>query len=75
MNREDFPMLNEDTIYFDNAATTYKPNSVIEKMNEYYTKYTSNIHRGDYDAAQKTNHEYDETREVVRDFINASDKD
>ena len=39
MNREDFPMLNEDTIYFDNAATTYKPISVIEKMNEYYTKY------------------------------------
>lgn len=75
MNREDFPMINEDIIYFDNAATTYKPLSVIEKMNEYYTKYTSNIHRGDYDAAQKTNHEYDETREVVRNFINASNKD
>lgn len=75
MNREDFPMLEEDIIYFDNGATSLKPLSVIKKMDEYYTKYTSNIHRGDYDAAQKTNHEYDETREVVRDFINAEDKD
>ncbi len=75
MNREDFPMLNGDVIYFDNGATSLKPLSVIKKMDEYYTKYTSNIHRGDYDAAQKTNHEYDETREVVRDFINAEDKD
>ena len=75
MNREDFPMLEEDIIYFDNGATSLKPLSVIKKMDEYYTKYTSNIHRGDYDAAQKTNHEYDETREVVREFINAEDKD
>ena len=75
MNREDFPMLSMDTIYFDNGATSLKPYSVIKKMEEYYTKYTSNIHRGDYDAAQRTNHEYDETRIVVKDFINAEDKD
>lgn len=75
MNREDFPMLNQDTIYFDNGATSLKPISVINKMNEYYTKYTSNIHRGDYDAAQKTNYEYDSTREIVKEFINCEDKD
>ncbi len=71
MNREDFPMLLQDTIYFDNAATSLKPKCVINKMNEYYTKHTSNIHRGDYNAAEKTNYEYDLTRDVVRDFINA----
>ena len=75
MNREDFPMLEQNYIYFDNSATTFKPKCVIDKMNEYYTKYTSNIHRGDYDAAQKTNHEYDETRNVVKNFINAENKD
>jgi len=38
----DFPMLNKDIIYFDNGATTFKPNSVIKAMNEYYTEYTAN---------------------------------
>ncbi|MBO5138285.1 MAG: cysteine desulfurase [Bacilli bacterium] len=72
MNREDFPMLDNDMIYFDNGATTLKPKCVVNKMVDYYTNYTSNIHRGDYDAAIKTNREYDEVREIVRDFINAS---
>ena len=73
MNREDFLMLQQsDNIYLDNSATTLKPNCVVEKMVDYYTKYTSNIHRGDYDAAVRTNYEYDSTREVVRNFINAS---
>lgn len=71
MNREDFPMLNQDIVYFDNGATTLKPKCVVDKIVDYYTKYTSNIHRGDYDAAIKTNDEYDSTREVVRNFIGA----
>lgn len=71
MNREDFPMLNQDIVYFDNGATTLKPKCVVDKMVDYYTKYTSNIHRGDYDAAIKTNDEYDSTREVVKNFIGA----
>ena len=71
MNREDFPMLLQDTIYFDSAATSLKPKCVIDKMNEYYTKHTSNIHRGDYSAAEKTNYEYDSTRKTVKNFINA----
>ena len=36
MNREDFPMLNEDIIYLDNGATSLKPKCVIDKMTEYY---------------------------------------
>ena len=74
MNREDFPMLKQDIVYFDNGATTLKPQCVIDKMVDYYSNYTSNIHRGDYNAAIRTNHEYDSTREVVRDFIGALDQ-
>ena len=74
MNREDFPMLKQDIVYFDNGATTLKPQCVIDKMVDYYSNYTSNIHRGDYNAAIRTNHEYDSTREVVRDFVGALDQ-
>ena len=75
MNREDFPALNDKLIYFDNSATSLKPKCVIDKMVEYYSKYTSNIHRGDYDNAMRTNKEYDETREVVKNFIHAKSSD
>lgn len=75
MNREDFPALDDKLIYFDNSATSLKPKCVIDKMVEYYSKYTSNIHRGDYDNAMRTNKEYDETREVVKNFINAKSSD
>ena len=71
MNREDFPILENDLIYFDNGATTLKPKCVVEKMVDYYTKYTSNIHRGDYSNAVITNSEYDQVRRIVRDFIHA----
>lgn len=72
MNRDDFKCLkNSDLIYFDNGATTLKPNSVVQKMVDYYTKYTSNIHRGDYNNAIKTNKEYDSVRLLVKDFIHA----
>ena len=71
MNREDFPMLQQDIVYFDNGATTLKPKCVVDKMVDYYSNYTSNIHRGDYQAAIRTNKEYDGVREIVRDFIKA----
>ena len=70
MNREDFPMLDSDIIYFDNGATTLKPKVVVDKMNKYYLEHTSNIHRGDYDAAIKTNEEYDNVRNIVSEFVN-----
>ena len=69
MNREDFPMLEEDIVYFDNGATTLKPKRVVESMNRYYLEHTSNIHRGDYDAALKTNEKYDSVRDIVSKFV------
>ena len=41
MNREDFPILNSNIIYLDNAATTLKPNKVIDAINDYYKNYLS----------------------------------
>ena len=75
MNREDFPMLSKDYIYFDNGATTFKPKQVVNKVIDYYSNYTANAHRGDYDLSHKVDMEYESTREVVRKFINAHDKD
>ena len=72
MNREDFVMLDQDIVYFDNGATTLKPKRVVDSFVNYYTKHTSNIHRGDYDAAVVTNDLYDSTREVVKNFINCN---
>ena len=69
MNREDFPMLEEDIVYFDNGATTLKPKCVVDAMNRYYLEHTSNIHRGDYDAAIKTNQLYDNVRNIVAEFV------
>ena len=71
MNRDDFPAIDNNLIYFDNSATSLKPKCVIDKMMEYYSKYTSNIHRGDYNNAIRTNKEDDEAREVVKNFIHA----
>lgn len=75
MNRDDFLMLNQDIVYFDNGATTLKPKCVVDSMVDYYTKHTSNIHRGDYDAAIVTNKLYDDTRNVVKDFVNCRSND
>ena len=75
MNREDFPMLKKDYIYFDNGATTFKPKKVINKIVDYYENYTANAHRGDYDLSHKVDVEYENTREVVKNFINAKEKE
>lgn len=71
MNREDFPMLEQDIVYFDNGATTLKPKCVIDKTVEYYSEYGASSHRGDYDIAYKVDQEYEGTRDLVRKFINA----
>ena len=75
MNRDDFEIFDQDLIYFDNAATTMKPKKVVNKIVEYYTKYTSNAHRGDYDNSLRVDNEYDSVREKVRKFINAKEKE
>ncbi len=72
MNREDFPLLKQDIIYFDNSATSLKPACVIAKIQDYYSNYSANAHRGDYDLSFKVDQEYENTRELVRNFINAS---
>ena len=71
MNREEFPMLNTNYIYLDNGATTWKPKCVVDKIIEYYTKYTANAHRGDYDISLKVDNEYENARDLVKEFINA----
>ena len=70
MKREDFPMLDNNIVYFDNGATTLKPKCVIDTMNKYYLEHTSNIHRGDYSAATITNELYDNVRNIVARFVN-----
>ena len=71
MYREDFPILNNDIIYFDNGATTLKPKCVVEAMNDYYYNYGANIHRGDYKISLRASEEYEKVRDKVKDFINA----
>ena len=71
MNREDFLFFKEDIIYLDNGATSLKPKCVIDKMVDYYTFYPANAHRGDYDLSYKVDQEYENTRELVKDFIHA----
>ena len=75
MNREDFPMLENNLTYFDNGATTFKPKVVIDKINEYYTKYCANCHRGDYNISYLVDSEYEDTRDTVLEFINASERE
>lgn len=72
--KNDFPLLNTNTIYFDNAATTLKPISVISAVSNYYSNYPANAHRGDYDISRIVDEKIDDVREKVRSFINASSK-
>lgn len=74
MNREDFNMLSTNIIYFDNAATTLKPKNVVDKIADYYNNYSANAHRGDYDISLKVDEKIEETRELIKEFINAEDK-
>ncbi len=74
--RKDFPILNtkihgKPLIYFDNAATTQKPSCVIDKIKEYYEATNSNVHRGVHSLSYKASTEYDNTRELVKNHINA----
>ncbi|KOF58008.1 MULTISPECIES: cysteine desulfurase [Clostridium] len=73
---EDFPALNQEFnghkfVYLDNAATTQKPISVINAVDEYYRKNNANPHRGAYALSVKATELYENAREVVKDFIGA----
>jgi len=74
--REQFPVLHQqvngrDLVYFDNAATSQKPQRVIDCLNHYYSKYNSNIHRGAHSLASKATDAYEESRQTIADYINA----
>lgn len=74
--REQFPILNSQVygkplIYFDNAATTQKPQCVVDTLVRYYTTLNSNIHRGAHYLAAKATEEYEGVRQQVQQFINA----
>lgn len=71
MHHNDFPMLKQEIIYLDNGATTFKPKSVIDAMNDYYENYSANAHRGDYTISYKVDVAYEEARKKVANFINA----
>ena len=75
--RKDFPVLFQSVhgkplVYLDNAATTQKPQQVIDVVSEYYRGYNSNIHRGVHILSQKATDEYEKARVKVQNFINAS---
>ncbi|MCQ2800406.1 MAG: cysteine desulfurase [Bacilli bacterium] len=75
--RKQFPMLNGKTmqnkplVFLDNCSTTFKPQCVIDAISEYYTKYNSNSHRGDYDLLYQMDVKVDEARKTIADFISA----
>jgi cysteine desulfurase/selenocysteine lyase len=75
--RRDFPILQERVhgkplIWLDNAATTQKPQSVIDRLSDFYTHENSNIHRAAHELAARATDAYEAAREKVRRFINAS---
>lgn len=78
--RAEFPVLQQQVngkplSYFDNAATTQKPISVINALSEYYEGYNANIHRGIHTLAEKATKAFENTRESVRNFINAKERE
>ena len=73
--KNDFKMLDKSLIYFDSAATSFKPNLVVDSIVDYYSNYTANAHRGDYDISYEVDTKYEGVREKVRKFINANKKE
>lgn len=73
--RSHFPYFNspqnKDSIYFDNAATTQKPQVVIDEIVNYYQNYNSNIHRSINKLANKATGEYERVRDKIRNFMSA----
>ena len=77
--RAQFPILNrkvngKDLVYFDNGATTQKPQSVIDAEANYYTDENSNVHRGVHFLSGLATDKFEETRDAVQDFIGAKHK-
>lgn len=75
MHRDDFNILKQDIIYFDSGATTLKPYVLAEAVSDYYNNYSANAHRGDYDISLKVDEEYEKSRFLVSEFINADNNE
>jgi cysteine desulfurase/selenocysteine lyase len=78
--RKDFPILDQQVngaplVYFDNAATTQKPQMVIDALNHYYTQDNANIHRGLHTLAERATTGYELTRKKLKDFLNSESTD
>lgn len=76
--RQDFPILHQEVngqplVYLDNAATTQKPQAVIDALVHYYTYDNSNVHRGAHTLADRATRHFEESRQTVQKFINAKD--
>jgi cysteine desulfurase/selenocysteine lyase len=74
--RQEFPILsrkvhNKPLVYFDNAATTQKPQVVIDALVSYYTELNSNVHRGVHYLSQQATTAFEEARDKVKAFVNA----
>ncbi len=72
---QDFPQIKDDYIYFDTAATSLKPQCVIDEVNRYNFELSANINRGMYKQSIEATMLYEKTREVVASFINANDQE
>ncbi|MCK6578094.1 MAG: cysteine desulfurase [Anaerolineae bacterium] len=78
--RSDFPVLQQEhhpgvpLVYLDNAATTQKPNAVIETMSDYYRRYNANVHRGIHKLSEEATAAYETARVILKRFINAGSK-
>jgi len=78
--RNDFPILkrkiyDKPLVYLDNAATTQKPQSVIDRISKYYAEENCNIHRGVHSLSQEATTAFEQTREQIASFINAPGKE
>lgn len=78
--REEFPILHQKIngkplVYFDNAATTQKPQSVINVLNNYYEEINANIHRGIHTLAERATSAFEETRKTAQRFINSKESE
>ncbi len=77
--RSDFPILHQQVngkplIYFDNAATSQKPLSVLNTLQDYYQKYNANVHRGVHTLSAKATDAYEKARDKVAQFVNAKSR-
>jgi cysteine desulfurase/selenocysteine lyase len=78
--RSAFPILTRKVkekplVYFDNAATTQKPQVVIDALTDYYKQYNANIHRGIHSLAEEATAAYEATRDTIKNFINAEHRE